>query len=247
MEIMAKLSEHWLEIAVAVYLLAMVLHGHYKGFIRLAVSATAMLITLVTVNYTMPYVTNWLKYDTPVYETMKEKMAESVGIDEILNELGLEGHTQKADEWLIIEELPLPAQMKNLLVENNNIEVYRMMGVEFFRDYVGGYLADTVLKAAVFVVLFVVIYLALKVLVVWLDLIANLQIQSGINKIAGAVLGGVQALIFIWILCIVLTILSRTEFGQMVFEQVNASPWLSWLYDHNMLANLVLGLIRSLL
>ena len=137
--------------------------------------------------------------------------------------------------------------MDGKFVENNNIEVYRLMGVEFFRDYIGGYLADTVLKAAVFVVLFVVVYLALKVLVVWLDLIAKLPILSGINKMAGAVLGGVQALIFIWILCIVLTIFSRTELGQMIFTQVNASPWLSWLYDHNMLANLVLGLIRSLL
>ena len=246
MEIMAKLSEHWLEVAVAVYLLAMVLHGHYKGFIRLAVSATAMLITLVTVHYIMPYVTDWLKYDTPVYETMKEKMAESVGIDEILDRLGLEGYTQKADEWLIIEELPLPEQMKDLLVENNNIEVYRMMGVEFFRDYVGGYLADTVLKAAIFVILFVLIYLALKVLVIWLDLIAKLPILSGINKIAGAVLGGVQALVFIWILCIVLTVFARTELGEIVFAQVTASPWLSWLYNHNILANLILGLIRSI-
>ena len=113
MEIMAILTEHWLEIAVALYLLAMVLNGHHKGFIRLAVSAAAMLITLVTVNYTMPYVTEWLKNDTPVYETMKEKMAESVGIDDILTELGLEEHTQKADEWLIIEELPRNIRSEN--------------------------------------------------------------------------------------------------------------------------------------
>ncbi len=246
MEIVSKLSEHWLEIGVAVYLLAKVLYGHYKGFIRLAVSATALLITLVAVNYTMPYVTDWLKYDTPVYETMKEKMAESIGIDEILSDMGLEDHTQKADEWMIIEELPIPEQMKSLLTENNNIEVYRMMGVEFFRDYVGGYLADTVLKAAVFIVMFLIIYLVLKIVVIWLDLIAKLPIISGINKIAGAVLGGVEAMIFIWILCIVLTVFSGTDWGNIVFAQIDASPWLSWIYDHNMLANLALGLIRSI-
>lgn len=246
MENILKLSEHWLEIGVAVYLLAMVLHGHYKGFIRLAVSATALLITLATVNVTMPYVTDWLKNDTPVYETMKEKMAESVGIDEILANLGVEEDTQKADEWMIIEELPIPEQLKELLVENNNIEVYRMIGVEFFRDYVGGYLADTVLKAAVFVVMFLLVYLALKIVVIWLDLIAKLPIISGINKIAGAILGGAEAMIFIWILCIVLTVFSWTELGNAALAQVDASPWLSWIYDHNMLANFVLGLIRSM-
>ena len=89
MEHVSILSAHWLEIAAAVYLLAMVLYGHYKGFIRRAVSAAAMIITLVAVNVAMPYVTNWLKNDTPVYETMKDNMAESIGIDNIMEEMGL--------------------------------------------------------------------------------------------------------------------------------------------------------------
>lgn len=245
MEIISKLAGHWLEAAVAVYFLAMVLYGHYKGFIRLAVSATALVITLVTVNYTMPYVTDWLKHDTPVYENMKEKIAESIGIDEKLDNLGIEGTVKKADEWQIIEELPIPEQMKRLLVENNNIEVYKIMGVEFFRDYVGGYLADMIMKAAVFIVLFLVIYIVLQILVVGLDLIARLPILSGINKIAGAVLGGVQAMIFIWIGCLVFTMFSGTELGSSALSQINASPWLSWIYDHNILTYLILGLIRS--
>lgn len=245
MEVVSKLSGHWLEVITAVYLISMVLYGHYKGFIRLAVSATALLITLASVNYTMPYVTDWLKNDTPVYENMKEKMLESVGVDDILNEMGIQGHMQKEDEWMIINELPVPEQMKRLLVENNNIEVYRLMGVEFFRDYISGYLADTVLKAAAFIVMFLVVFIALQVLVIWLDLIAKLPILSGINKIAGAVLGGVEALIFIWIFCLVFTVFSGTEFGSTALQQIDASFWLSWIYDHNMLSYLVLGLIRS--
>ena len=152
---------------------------------------------------------------------------------------------QKEDEWMIIETLPIPEQMKQLLVENNNIEVYKMMGVEFFRDYVAGYLADMILKAAVFVVLFFIIYIILQVGVTWLDLIARLPILSGINKMAGALLGAVQAMIFIWILCLVFTVLSGTEIGGMVLAQISASPWLSWIYNHNMLSYLILGLIRS--
>ena len=117
MDIISKLSEHWLEIITALYLIGMVIYGHHKGFIRLAVSATALLITIVTVKYVHPYVIDWLKYDTDIYETMKENMVESIGIDEILDEMGLQESTQKEDEWMIIEELPIPAQMKNLLVE----------------------------------------------------------------------------------------------------------------------------------
>ena len=133
-----------------------------------------------------------------------------------------------------------------LLTENNNKEVYKMMGVEFFQDYVGGYLSDMVLKAAVFVVLFLVVYIVLQIVVIWLDLIAKLPILSGINKMAGAVLGGVQALVYIWIGCLILTMFSGTEWGAMTLAQISSSRWLSWIYDHNLLTYLVLGLIRSI-
>ncbi len=245
MEQLSNLSGRWLEIVTAVYLIGMVLHGHHRGFIRIAVSATALLITIVAVKCTQPYVIDWLKYDTKIYETMKENMVERVGIDEILNDMAPGESIGKEDEWLIIENLPIPEQMRDLLMENNNMEVYRMMEVELFRDYVGSYLADVILKAAVFIVLFLIIYLVLKVVMIWLDLIAKLPILSGLNQIAGAVLGGAQAMIFIWIACLILTMFSGTELGKEALSQINATPWLSWIYDHNMLSYLVLGLIRS--
>ncbi len=49
--------ENWLSIAVAVYLIGMVLYGHYKGFIKLAVSAVALIITFATIHVAMPQVT----------------------------------------------------------------------------------------------------------------------------------------------------------------------------------------------
>ncbi len=245
MEQLSNLSGHWLEIVTAVYLIGMILHGHHKGFIRIAVSATALLITIIAVKYMQPYVIDWLKYDTNIYETMKENMVTRVGIDELLNEVAPGASVGREDEWMIIEKLSIPEQMKDLLAENNNMEVYRMMGVEFFRDYVSSYLADMILKAAVFVILFLVIYLVLKVVMIWLDLIAKLPILSGLNQIAGAILGGIQAMIFIWIACLILTMVSGTEFGREALAQINTSPWLSWIYNHNMLSYLVLGLIRS--
>ena len=245
MEHVSTLSAHWLEIAAAVYLLAMVLYGHYKGFIRRAVSAVAMIITLVAVNVAMPYVTDWLKNDTPVYEAMKDKMAESIGIDIVMEEMGLSGKIPKEDEWTIIEKLPVPEQMKRLLTENNNTEVYKQIGVQYFRDYVAGYLADMVLKAAVFLIMFLGGYILLHVLATWLDLIAKLPILSGMNQIAGAILGGVQALIFIWIVCLLLTALSGTGIGKAALAQIEVSKWLSWIYDHNLLTHLFIGLIRS--
>ena len=144
MEGVSGFSGHWLEILAAVYLVGMVLYGHYRGFIRLCVSALALVISLVTVRVALPYVTEWLKNDTPVYESIRQGMADAVGLDGLLDGVldigeGTGGNGAGIGERRTIEELKLPEQMKRILIENNNREVYQMLGVEQFGDYVGGY------------------------------------------------------------------------------------------------------------
>ena len=45
--------ENWLSIAAGVYLLSMVLYGHYRGFIRLAVSMVALVAALAIVHVSL--------------------------------------------------------------------------------------------------------------------------------------------------------------------------------------------------
>lgn len=135
-------------------------------------SALALVISLVTVRVALPYVTEWLKNDTPVYESIRQGMADAVGLDGILDGVldigeGTGGNGAGIGERRTIEELKLPEQMKRILIENNNREVYQMLGVEQFGDYVGGYLADTVIKAAASILLFAVVFILLHIVAAW--------------------------------------------------------------------------------
>lgn len=246
MEISAELSVRWLEVAVAVYLIGMVLYGHHKGFIRLVVSALAIVIALVSVHMAMPFVTEWIKNDTAVYGTIKDGIEKAAGLEELLGNTEETSLPGKTEERQIIEGLELPGQLKTLLIENNNGEVYKMMGVELFQDYVSGYLADTIVNCITFAVLFAAVFVLLRVLVIWLDLIAKLPILSGLNQMAGAVLGGAEALIFLWVACLVFTALSGTGAGASVMRQIHESQWLSWIYNHNALSYLIFGIIRGM-
>lgn len=245
MEGVSGFSSHWLEILAAVYLVGMVLYGHYRGFIRLCVSALALVISLVSVRVALPYVTSWLKNDTPVYEAVRQGMTEAAGLEGILDCAAEGGEGQ--GERKTIEELELPEQIKKILIENNNREVYQMLGVEQFGDYISGYLAGLVIEATASILLFAAIFLLLHIGAAWLDLIARLPIIKGLNQITGAVLGGAEGLLFLWIVCLVLTALSGTGFGAEAMGQVAASPWLSWLYDHNVISYFILGMVRGLL
>lgn len=245
MEIMEMLSGHWLEAAVALYLIGMMLYGHYKGFIKIAVSVMSLFITLFAVRIAIPQTAAWLENNTALYERMKESALKASGLDEKMDErAGLAG---KAGERAVIESLEVPDQVKELLIENNNGEVYREMGVQVFEDYVGKYLADRVIRVIVFAVLFTVFYASLQIIIIWLNLISGLPILHGINQVAGSILGLTEALIFVWVGCLILTLFSGSEIGKSMIDQINGSIWLTWLYDHNMLSYLVVGLVKTVL
>ena len=213
MEILEMLSGRWLEVAVAAYLIGMMLYGHYRGFIRIAVSVMSLFITLFAVRVAIPQTAEWLEHNTALYETMKESALKASGLDEKMDEMAqTAGLAGKAGERAVIESLEIPDQVKKLLIENNNGEVYQEMGVQIFEDYVGKYLADRVIRVIIFTVLFTVFYASLHIVIVWLNLLSRLPIIYGLNKIAGAVLGLTEALIFVWIGCLVLTLFSvRSE------------------------------------
>ena len=130
MEILEMLSSRWLEVAVAAYLIGMMLYGHYRGFIRIAVSVMSLFITLFAVRVAIPQTAAWLEHNTALYETMKESALKASGLDEKMDEMAqTAGLAGKAGERAVIESLEIPDQVKKLLIENNNGEVYQEMGV----------------------------------------------------------------------------------------------------------------------
>ena len=224
MEILEMLSGRWLEVAVAAYLIGMMLYGHYRGFIRIAVSVMSLFITLFAVRVAIPQTAEWLEHNTALYETMKESALKASGLDEKMDEMAqTAGLAGKAGERAVIESLEIPDQVKKLLIENNNGEVYQEMGVQIFEDYVGKYLADRVIRVIIFTVLFTVFYASLHIVIVWLNLLSRLPIIYGLNKIAGSVLGLTEALIFVWIGCLVLTLFSGSPIGKSMIDQINGS------------------------
>lgn len=64
LDIAAFMQDNWLSVLVACYLIGMMLYGHYRGFLRLAVSMAALLIALIGVRVMMPQVTAFLKDNT---------------------------------------------------------------------------------------------------------------------------------------------------------------------------------------
>ena len=236
-------QENWLPILVAVYLAGMVLYGHYRGFIRLAVSLTALIITLAAVRLALPYVTDYIQEHTAITDSVKESVMDAVGLGN--EETGDGGENLREDQ--IISQLNLPESIKEDLISSNNGEIYDLPGMEDLGNYIGDYLADVIIQGVVFVLLFAVIFIAVHVMVRWLDLIARLPVLHGMNQLAGAALGGLLGLLYFWVACMILSAFAGTDVGNLVMRQVEGCGWLYALYRNNLLGVFVLGIVNGIL
>ena len=169
------------------------------------------------------------------------------GEEGVKNTLIPEDVQMSAQQRQIIEEMRLPDTLKDLLIENNNSRIYEALGVTRFQEYIGSYIANTILNVVAYVMMLIVVYLLIKVLVSWLDIVTRLPILSGMNKIAGAILGGVQGLLFFWIAALLLTAFATTAWGSFLLMQIETSTWLSVLYHINPISRIALGILHGIL
>lgn len=234
---------HWLSLGAGVFLIGMMLYGHYRGALKQCVSLGALILTIILVKVATPYMTGFIKDNPAIRQNAAEVILSAAGWEES----SIEGTEHPFAQRLAIERLNLPQSIKDILLENNNSEFYHVLGVDRFAEYISTYLADILINAIGSIILFIAIFILIHLAVRWLNLIARLPILYGLNHIAGAVLGLAHGLILLWVGCFAVGLFSATPLGRMLETQIYASSWLTLIYRYNII-NLVLGgIIRGIL
>lgn len=213
------------------------LFGFRRGFVREVVTMFFWVLSIVLVWFMNPYVNDFLKENTPLYEFVRSSTRDYV-------ESKLEGNTvaEEQEQTSLIESLGLPSFLTEEIEENNNASVYQYLSVNTFTDYVSDYLAVAAVNGASFLVSLLLATLLIRMLAYALDIIARLPIINGINKSAGALVGVVKGVLFIWIILMVLTIFCNTEIGRQGLELVERDDLLKWLYEQNVFVNIFMSI-----
>ena len=195
------ISWTWLGIAVLALIAAACIMGFRKGFVKEIVSVFFMLISFLLVWAVNPYVNTFVKEYTPVYDTIQDKCQTLVS-----EQIGNKKTLDKEEQNQVMENMELPDLLKNALVENNTAETYRYLAVSTFTEYISDSLAVMAVNGISFLISFVLSAAVIKLLGFILNVLTKLPVINGINKIAGAAVGGIKCIIFIWIAFLVLTL-----------------------------------------
>ena len=147
-------------------------------------------------------------------------------IEDAINEAEIPRDVQVA----AIEKADLPDVFKNLLSVNNNSEIYKELGVDTFAQYVGSYLARLIINIVAFLCTFVLITIVLRAIVFALDIVSNLPVLGFINRLAG---GAIGALVIVWTVFVVITLLYTTSFGKEMYRMIQSDAILKTIYEYN--------------
>lgn len=229
---------NWLLLIVIVYMILSIISGYRKGLIRTVCSVLAMMIALIIASVCSPMVSRALESNKGIYGYVDEKVSDVLNIDSKIS-----GVTEQAK---YINSLRLPESIKEQLKVNNNSEVKNELKVSEFSDYVTGFITCLILNAISYIVVFIVALLLIGVVINVLDLISKLPVLNAVNKMGGAIAGAAKSLVVIWVFFVLITVFSGSDFGQTMFKMINDSTWLSFLYNNNILMNVILGVARTL-
>lgn len=227
----------WLGIVAIVFIVFLGILGFRRGFIREVVSTAFVILSLVLVTMINPYVNRFLRENTPLERTIQEKCGDLVekGSQNIQN-MGKEGQDK------LLENLNLPDLITQNLKQENTGETYQQLAVTSFTEYVTAYLTNMLINGISFLISFLLVTLLRRVVFFLLDLIAKLPVIHGINQLAGAIVGAGKAVIYIWIVLLLLTVLCNTGIGKAGMELVEQDSILKFLYERNLLIKVFLNI-----
>lgn len=224
---------------VVAFLAAMTFVGYNRGLIKTVFSLLSMIIVLVVVTILTPTARILIR-ETPIYSYINEQTEVYVNdcIGKGFEENSMAGIGAK-EQKKVIDNLPLPQNIKDSLVDNNTEEGYKALEVTNFVDYIVNSITEKIIDSIAFIVLFIIVVIAVNLAVRLLDIISKLPVLNFLNKSGGAVFGFAEALILIWIACVIITAFGATEWGQQLLAEINNNVILSVIYNSNVVEKVI--------
>lgn len=229
-------------ILTALVFLLSVLDGLKRGFIKIIASFAATIITIVVVIVATPYVSNVLGKIIPMESLIATSCMEVLFPEKEMNKMEFQEMLPNIDlgrdeQISLIENSQLPEVFQELILENNNNEIYQSLGVTNFGEYLVSYFAKLVVNIISFLITFLIVTIALRTIIYMLGIISDLPVIGGLNRIAGGAVGLAKGLIIVWVVFAIITVAYDTAIGATCMQSIQENEFLKFIYDNNILLN----------
>lgn len=227
---------NWILLVVLAALILSTVFGMKKGLVRMLFSLFSIIITIVLVFIIAPKLSSVIKEHTKIYANVEKTVGEKIVTEKVFNNI--------ADKDGIIDALNLPDVIKDYLKKSDSADKAIANGTAAVRNWLIETIANIFFTAGVFVVTFLIVFIALRIVMALLNVITKLPFIHGANAWAGGIAGFLVALFGVWFVLCILTMFGSSGLSTYVFEQVNNSKVLTFISDHNILLQYIQAIIK---
>ena len=251
---------------MAILLLGLIT-GLIKGFASTVYSLIATFLIIILTIVLCPIVSNMLKQNENLYNSIYEKIDEFVDLekayDGLIKKNGTPEEQQATDASYategagnnvmddILKNLGLPEALRSAVTDSEGFKDYVATSADnYARGRVSAMepavcvaLTNAILNAIGFLITFICVALVVFIIGKILDLVTKIPGLKQLDMLLGGAAGVFEALLVVWLLFTVVTALGSSEFGQSMLSLINENAFLSFLYENNLISAKLLGML----
>lgn len=217
------------------------LWGFYRGAMRTVISISIIIISIAAAVYVSPRVNELLASSRTVSEYAAEQADTFV-------EARIDSLSNGSSDLRWTQYLPLPSGVRDVIAEGDPAVIGALLGTDSVKSYLGELVAGFLIRVVSIVATFLLAYLAMFVVRLIFNSIAEAPYISGLNHVAGLFLGVAKGAVIIWIVFALLRVSSMVKGpGTGLLAQIRESDLLTIMYAYNPVFTILprlLGLIH---
>ena len=225
---------NYLFVIVVAFLLICSIHGYKKGFLRIAISLVGIVAIIMISTVVSPYISTFVIEKTPVYDNVRNKIVEAFAENNSLLD-----NTVPENQIKTIDSYDLPELITEALIENNTEEIYNLLAVTVFEDYISVYLSKMIVKSGSFLALVALLWIGLWALLFTADIIGKIPVLRTFNKLMGLCAGLMVSVIMVWLFYLVVLTFFGDDISALMIKYIKESQLLTFLFNTNQLFNYI--------
>lgn len=214
---------------------ASVLIAKRRGFLKSSYTVLSLIISAVLIVTLQQPFTDYL-ISSSLGQTVREKVEKQVMGTAQEEMAEIESTEDEETAVKVGEIMGLPTFLMDFLDEKlakqaEAVETMKNDALEVLTDTV----TEVILKIASIILLFLAVRLGVYLLLHLLDILFKLPLLHGVNSFLGMIIGAVNGLLIVYILCALMMLLAPTESLSVIGDTVNNTLIVKYFYNNNLL------------
>lgn len=221
---------NWTDIAVLIIIVVFTFIGLKNGFLYSVFRLLSYILSVIFAIKFYPILSGML-LKTAIYTNVKTAIINGVIKQQSVSVSAIK---EKSAQTLV-DGLKLPGFIKDSIIEN--VAKKDIFGVQKILDAIGSEIATLVINILSVVLIYVIIRIALVFARVIIKTIARLPVFKQLDKTGGLVLGAIEGIFIVYILCAVLILFSAFPKFSSTIDSIEGSQFANYFYQNNFIVS----------